>query len=605
MCRHKGDMNSKSERFTSGRHRPSQPPSGVHLIGEGHVGGKAAGIMFVKDHMERTPLTLYDDLILFPDSTVLTTSVFDEFIQGNRLAQVVQARCRGELSPEKMAEEFLAADLPTWSVQRLRNFLERERRPLVVRSSSLMEDDPDHSFAGIYLSEFLTNTDDLEKRLQALTNSIKRVYASTFGEDAKAYHKRHGVPWEKEKMAVLIQNMVGSRYPGNMIYPLVSGVAFSRNFYPWTERLKQEDGVVRLVIGVGTRAVGRAYARVFSPKLPGLRPEGTNPQDIIRYAQEIVDVLDMLDMTNGGLRCVSLNSLENPHFPKVLAAVREDDTLVDYTWGPKGGKRCIGLFNNLVETDQYAPLTEILQSLLAELEKLFQTPVDVEFALDFVSKDRLAEIVRSDPAREAIEQRFPGRNEVGLFYLLQARHLGCREEHRRVAIPDLPPEKVLLSCHNVLGNGYQERIKHLILVDPARYRFDEGYKIAREVGKLDRLLGDERYILMGPGRWATSNPQLGVPVRYSEISNAVVIVEMATEKLSPELSYGTHFYADMVASGTLYLSYNVKKGDRFNQEVVEAHLTKHSDANVFHLYFEEGLDVYVDGQERRGIIAVR
>lgn len=594
-------MDSEAVRSVGGRYRVDQLPSGVHLIGEGYVGGKAGGIIFVKDRMERAPLTPYDDLILFPDSTVLTTAVFDEFIQGNRLAPIVDAKCRGELSLEEMTEEFLAADLPGWSVQQLRELLERERRPLVVRSSSLMEDDPNYSFAGIYLSEFLPNTGDLEERLGVLIDSIKRVYASTFGENARAYRKRHGLSWEEEKMAVLIQNMVGSHYPGDMFYPLVSGVAFSRNFYPWTERLKQEDGVARLVIGVGTRAVGRAYARVFSPKLPGLRPEGTDPQEIIRYAQEIVDVLDM---AKGGLSSVPLNSLENLHFPKVLAVVGKDGMLVDYIRAPQGEERCIALFDRLLETEQYAPLTSILQSLLAELEKLFRKPVDVEFALDFVSKDRLGEIIASDSAREAVEQRFPDRDEVGLFYLLQARHLGCREEHRRVIIPDPPPERVLLECHNVLGNGCQRKLKHLIFVDPERYRFDKGYEVARKVGKLNQWFGDEGYILMGPGRWATSNPQLGVPVRYSEIAGAAVIVEMASERFSPELSYGTHFYADMVASGTLYLSYDPKRGDRFNRKLIETHLTEGSDGDVLHLYFEEGLDVYVDGQGRRGVIII-
>jgi len=594
-------MVSRVGRLISELNRAGKLPSGVRLIGEGHVGGKAGGIIFVKDHMTQASLTPYDDLILFPDSTVLTTAVFDEFIQGNRLAPVVEAKCRGELSLGEMGGRFLAARLPAWSVQRLRALLERERRPLVVRSSSLMEDNPDHSFAGIYLSEFLPNTGDLEGRLKNLIGSIKRVYVSTFGENARAYRKRYGLSWEEERMAVLIQNMVGSHYPGQLFYPLVSGVAFSRNFYPWTERLKQEDGVARLVIGVGTRAVGRAYARVFSPQLPGLRPEGTDPQEIVRYAQEIVDVLDM---AAGNLSSVPLNSLENPHFPKVLAIAREDGTLLDYTWAPQGRERCIALFNRLVETDQYAPLTPILQSLLAGLERLFGKPVDIEFALDFVETDRLAKIVASGSAGETIAQRFPDRDEVGLFYLLQARHLGCREEHRRVTIPEPPPERVLLRCHNVLGNGYQGKIKHLILVDPERYRFDKGYAVARRVGRLDQLFGDEGYILMGPGRWATSDPQLGVPVRYSEIAGAAVIVEMAAEGFSPELSYGTHFYADMVASGILYLSYDAKKGDRFNRQALKGHLMEPSDAEVLHLYFAEGLEVYVDGQERQGLIVM-
>ncbi len=584
------------------QNRVGQLPSGICLIGEGEAGGKASGIIFVKDHLDRASLTPYDELILFPDSTVLTTAVFDEFIQNNGLAEIVEAKCCGKLQMEEMTDRFLTAELPPRAVHRLRAFLKQEHRPLVVRSSSLTEDDPDHSFAGIYLSEFLPNTGDVDHRLEALVSSVKRIYISTFGENAKAYRKRHDLRWEKEKMAVLIQNMIGSHYPGDKFYPLVSGVAFSRNFYPWTRRLKKEDGVARLVIGVGTRAVGRAYARVFSPWLPGLRPEGMNPEAIVRHAQEIVDVLDM---KGGSLSSVPLNSLNNPHFPKVLAVSGADGTLTDYSEAFPGAGRPIALFDHLVETGGYAPLSPILRTLLTELEKLFGTPVDIEFALDFVGKDSLGEVVSSSSAREAIKQRFPGRSEVGLFYLLQARHLGCREEHRRITIPDLSSGRVLLRCHNVLGNGYQGKIKHLLFVDPEAYQADRGYQVARRVGKLDQWLGDEKYILMGPGRWAASNPQLGVPVRYSEIAGAVAIVEMATGRFSPELSYGTHFYAEMVASGALYLSYDEKRGDQFNREAVPAHLTEHSEAGVLHLYFEGGLDVYVDGQERQGVIIIR
>jgi hypothetical protein len=156
-----------------------------------------------------------------------------------------------------------------------------------------MEDDPEHSFAGIYRSEFLSNVGSDEERLTALIAAIKRIYASTFGQNARAYRKRHDLPWQEEKMAILIQNMIGCHYPQDLFYPLIGGVGFSLNFYPWTDRLLPEDGVVRLVVGVGTRAVGREYARVFSPKIPGLRPEGSDTRAIIRCSQETVDVLDM------------------------------------------------------------------------------------------------------------------------------------------------------------------------------------------------------------------------------------------------------------------------------------------------------------------------
>lgn len=575
-------------------------PTQIQLIGQGEVGGKAGGIIFTKRRMEESPLTPYDHLILFPDSTVLTTEVYDQFIRDNRLTDTVYSKCSGNITFEEMAERFILSDFPFWTAQKLKDFLKEETRPLVVRSSALMEDSPDHSYAGVYLSEFLANKGSLEKRLQELISSIKRIYISTFGERAKAYRKKHGLPWEDEKMAVLIQNMIGSLYPGNMYYPLVGGVAYSRNFYPWTNRLSEEDGVARLAVGVGTQAVSREYARVFSPKLPALRPEGSNPDEIIRYAQERVDVLDMSSETFHEVR---LSSLENPHFPKVVAVVNDDNTLSEYSFISKNHKRLIATFDRLIKNERFSHLTPILKNLLDKLEDLFNTNIDMEFALDFVKKSKLSEIMNSKK-REAIERDFPNRDEIDLFYLLQMRRLRSHEEFRPIHLPHPSPDRILLSSHNVLGNGYKEDLKHVIFVDPEKYHHTKGHGIARKVGKLDRWI-DEKYILIGPGRWGTSNAQLGVPVRYGEISGASVVVEMATGRFSPELSYGTHFYADMVTSNTIYLPCRLDEGDLFNHELLQAKSKRGGDEYVSYFKFEEGLDVYADGNEKEGLIVLR
>ncbi len=574
-------------------------PSQVELIGRGEVGGKAGGIIYIKKRMEDAPLTSYDHRILFPDSLVLTTEVYDHFIQDNRLADSVYAKCSGEITFDEMAKGFLTARLPRWAVLRLRDFLKEERRPLAVRSSALMEDSPNHSYAGVYLSEFLANVGSLEKRLQELISSIKRIYISTFGDRAKAYRKKHGLPWEDEKMAVLIQNMIGSHYPGNMYYPLVGGVAYSRNFYPWTDRLSKEDGVARLCVGVGTQAVSREYARVFSPKLPALRPEGSNPEEIIRYAQERVDVLDMDKET---FHEVPLSSLANPHFPKVVKVVNQDNTLSDYSRFDKDDKRLIATFDQLIKYSRFSSLTPILKSLLAKLEELFNTNIDLEFALDFANRDKLAKLM--DPEKQKAQDKdFPQRDEVDLFYLLQVRRLGSHEEFRPIHLPEVTEEKVLLRANNVLGNGYKLDLKHLIFVDPKEYHHSKGHQMAREVGKIDRKIGGG-YILIGPGRWGTSNPQLGVPTRYGEISGASVVVEMATGRFSPELSYGTHFYADMVASKTIYLPCRLDRGDTFNREVLQRSVKQYGEDGVYHFEFKEGLDVYADGEEKKGLITL-
>ncbi len=571
-----GKEDSGEYRFT-----PADLPENMRVLGEGQLGGKARGLLFVINHLRRGgKLTSHDEFIGFPDSFVITTDVYDEFMAANRLDEEVRARCAGKMSTEELQSRIVEAHFPDSAREVLRKFLASERRPLVVRSSSVMEDNPNHSFAGIYLSEFLGNTGTDEERLDQLVMAIKRVYASTFGRNARAYRKRHGLPWEEEKMAILIQNMIGSHYPHDLFYPLIGGVAFSLNFYPWSDRLRPEDGVVRLVVGVGTRAVGREYARVFSPIMPGLRPEGSDTRAIIRYSQETVDVLDM---KTGRLGQRKLFQLDNPLLREVCSIVSPDGTLYEPVGGLRSGGRYVATFSRFIENNTVFPFTPLIRELLSSLERLFELPIDIEFAVDFPLDSSAAE---------------------PRFYLLQARPLGGRPEHRRIRIPEIPEERVLLSCRNVLGNGKKRGIKHLIFVDPMTYSFDRAGVVARRVGEIDQALEDTPYILVGPGRWGTTNPQLGVPVQYGEIAGAEVIVEMATESFAPELSYGTHFYADMVASGVLYIPFREEEGDRFNRELLYSLPVVDPDDDILHVYSETGFDVYADGTGKRAVIAV-
>jgi len=564
------------------RFSPESIPRGIQLIGNGQVGGKARGLIFVADYLgKHNVLTRHDELIRFPDSLIVTTEVFDQFMETNHLRKAVAAGCNKEISLYELQERIIAAVFPRWALKELDKFLEQEHRPLVVRSSSVREDDPDHSFAGIYLSEFLSNAGSHKRRLKSLENAIKRVYASTFGLNARAYRVRHGLPWQREKMAILIQNMIGMHYPQDFFYPLIGGVAFSLNFYPWNDRLKPEDGVVRCVIGVGTRAVGREYARVFSPEIPGLRPEGSDVDAIVRYSQETIDVLDM----NGGeLSQVPLSKLRNPLLQKICSVLSPEGSMSEPVsiLPPEG--RYIASFNRFINRNTTMPFVPLMHDLLSGLQDLFGLPVDIEFAINF----QLSEDGSVAP----------------LFYLLQARPLGGRPQHRRISLPRSPAERTLLVCNRVLGNGRHRRIKHLIFVDPLTYYWNEAHAIARRVGKIDQQLNGEKYVLIGPGRWATSNPQLGVPVQYGEIIGACAIVEMATKSFSPELSYGTHFYADMVASKVLYLPFDAELGDRFNRVLLEQQEVRFSDSWVTHFYIKDGLDVYVDGGGKQGLICL-
>jgi hypothetical protein len=577
-----GIDSSGAYRFT-----PADLPPQLQMIGTGELGGKARGLLYAMQAMsEGEPLTAYQHLLRFPDSTVLTSQVFRTFMDENGLHEDVRAGCEGRITLAELCDRIIAASFPSKWQEWLIPFLERETRPLVVRSSSVMEDDPDHSFAGIYLSLFLANVGPLERRLDELVDAIKRVYASTFAPNARAYRKRHGLDWRKERMCILIQNMIGSPYAHDLFYPLVGGVAFSRNYYPWTSRLRPEDGVVRLVVGTGTRAVGREYARVFSPRLPGLRPEGFDVGTIIRYSQETVDVLDM---TAGTLAQRKLHELDNPLLGLVCSRVDENGDLREMPHGAiHRGERLIALFTRLIETESIMPLNPLIRELLGALSALLELPVDIEFAIDF-----------SGP--EATAAGTP------LFYILQVRPLGSRPEHRKIHLPQIGEDRTILDCHQVLGNGRLDGLRHLLLVPPDTYRWDKAYEIARSVGRINHHLSeqDEPYVLMGPGRWASTNPQLGVPAQYNEIAGASVIVEMSTESFAPELSYGTHFYADMVGSGVLYLPFRQEAGDRLNKELLAGANIAYRDDFVIHYTFPEGLTTIVDGELQRGVIALQ
>jgi len=574
-----------------GRYRFAETdlPSQIQLIGSGEIGGKARGLAFVMDHLERGgELTQYQSFLRFPDSTVITTEVFDTFMNANGLEATILAGCTSELSLQELESRIVSSPFPKQWREALIPFLERETRPLAVRSSSVMEDNTDHSFAGIYLSDFLPNRGSMEQRLDELTHAIKRVYASTFNTNARAYRKRHELDWRNEKMAILVQNMIGSQYSHGLFYPLVGGVAFSTNYYPWTTRLKPEDGIVRLVVGTGTRAVGREYARVFSPKMPGLRPEGSDVHTIIRSSQETVDVLDM---EIGRLSQRKLNALSNPLLTKICSIVSEDGTLRDPLSTAamvKSDQRLVASFTRLIEGQTIMPLTPLIRETLASLEKLLEYPIDIEFAVDFSSPEA-------------------SLHGAPLFFVLQVRPLGVRPQHREIHIPDISPDRMLMECSSVLGNGRLRNIKHLVLVDPEAYRWDHAFDIARAVGRINQQLDqeDEPYILIGPGRWASSNPQLGVPAQYNEISGAAVIVEMSTATFSPELSYGTHFYADMVASGVLYLPFFEERGDLLNRELLQTTTIAFQDEFITHFAIPEGVNVFVDGQNQRGIIALK
>ncbi len=558
-------------------------PSGIEIIGDGLVGGKSKGLIYVSHLLDegREKLCDYPEMLKIPKSCVVATRVFDQFIEKNGLEDLVERIYDKKITDEAMNVKFLTGRFPSQVHNELSRFLERKRQPLVVRSSSVLEDRPEHSFAGIYQSVFITNKGPLSKRIAELEMAIRIVYASTYGPNARKYSERIERIWREEKMAVLIQDVIGSLHDDHLYYPLFAGVAFSKNYYPWSKKIDVNDGLCRIVAGLGTRAVGRFHATVFSPSLPGIRPEGMTVQAIITASQEVIDVLDYEDEM---LKSVHLRTIQgyNEELHKLSQTLKDGSYFVETGKLFDSAENLVLTFKPLLTSNRHMPFVPFMRSLLQNMERMVGLPIDMEFAFD---------------------GDYGETEEEGGFYLVQVRPLGRHPEHRPVEIPtDVPEEKVLLRSSSVLGNGKIIGIRTILWVDHRRYDFTKGYDIAREVGRINEMFEGMEYVLVGPGRWATTNPELGVPVNYSEISNCEVVVELSHKRFSPELSYGTHFFADMEASNMLYIPLFLERGDYLNERFLEERKSKVESAWVKVIEVPQGLNVYVDGNSRIGFI---
>ncbi len=563
---------------------PDNLPPGIEIIGEGFVGGKSKGLIFVSHLMNegREKLCDYPDMLKIPRSTIVATNVFDDFIDKNGLGDIVEQIYEKKITDEAMNVKFLTGHFSSHVHNQLLGFLERKTLPLVVRSSSLLEDRPEHSFAGIFQSVFISNKGPLSKRIAELEMAIRIVYASTYGPNARRYSERMEQLWQSEKMAVLIQDVIGSHHDDGLYYPLFAGVGFSKNYYPWSKRISVDEGLVRIVAGLGTRAVGRFHATVFSPSHPDLRPQGMTVDAILSASQETIDVMDYEDEI---LKSIHLREMQsyNEEFYKLTETLKEGTYFTETKKFFEPAEHLVLTFKPLIMGNRHLPFVPFIMSLLRNLERVIGRPIDMEFAFD---------------------QEYGGKHdEDGGFYLVQVRPLGRHPEHRPVEIPtNIPEENVLLRSHSVLGNGKIVGITDIVWVQHRKYDFTKGYDIAREVGRINDMFEGMEYVLMGPGRWATTNPALGVPVNYSEISNAEVVVELSHAKFSPELSYGTHFFADMEASNMLYIPLFLDKGDYLNENFLIEKKNEVESNWVKVIKVPQGLNVYVDGNSRTGFI---
>jgi len=498
----------------------------------GRLGGKAAG-MIVAYKILLPLLQKHDpdleEYVRVPDTWYLNSGVFSEFLDRNNLYlfHTFKYKDREEIEKEflHVEEKFRYATFAPEVIEDFRKILEEiGEHPIIIRSSSLLEDNFGLAFSGKYLSVFLTNQGDLETRLSHFIRGLKRVFASTFGPDPILYRMDHGLLDFDERMAMVVQKVVGRRC-GDYFFPFVSGVLFSRNVYAWNPRIKKEDGLGRLVLGLGTRAVDRVgsdYPRMVPFSHPLLRPE-VSPGQIKKYSQKQVDVLNL---KTGRMETVDFHTLKDQgQHPDLFYAVSldRDGHLAPpmfKTQDLSAGDPCITFENFLEKT----PFVQLAKRILSQIEKAYERPVDIEFAW-----------------------------EENKFYLLQCRSLSTRKELERVKIPDdIPRERILFTARSGLSNSIVANMEYIVYVDPRAYdllpTFQKKMEIAGVVNALNKALAEKRYALLGPGRWGSNDINLGVKVTYANINKARLLVEVAFAKegYKPEVSYGTHFFQDLV-----------------------------------------------------------
>ena len=522
----------------------------------GKLGGKGAGLFLARTIVEKAADASRLGPIKVPRTWYLPSDGILEFIHHNNLEDVLNRKYAGidqiRRDYPHLVQLFKSSSFPPAIQKGLSAALDEfAGRPIIVRSSSLLEDWAGGAFSGKYKSLFLGNQGGKADRLVALMDAIAEVYASVFGPDPTEYRTERGLLDVHEEMGILIQEVVGRR-AGPYFLPAFSGVAFSHNEFRWSPRIRREDGLIRLVPGLGTRAVDRVaddYPVLFAPGQPNLRASVT-PDEVVRYSPTKVDVINL---ETNGFETVEVSTLlrvamhEYPQLSQLVSIV--DGDRVRQPLGTRLGAdpdQLVFTFERLIRD---TPFVARVRDLLQVLRNGLGVPVDLEFASD-----------GSD------------------FYLLQCRPQSSSSDVAPSAIPvDLPPGRIIFSANRYVSNGRVPEITHVVYVDPDGYASLESTAamrdVGRAIGRLNTVLPRRQFILIGPGRWGSRGDiRLGVPVTYSDINNTAMLIEVARQQGNylPDLSFGTHFFQDLVEASIRYLPlYPDDPSVQFNREFLE------------------------------------
>ena len=595
-------------------------------IGEGSLGGKGRGLAFLDNIVKRHPeLNQYENApVMIPKTVVLCTDFFDEFMEKNNLYPIALS----DAPDEVILQHFMRAQLPDSLIADFFTFFDAVKSPIAVRSSSLLEDSHYQPFAGIYSTYMIPYLDDKYEMLRMLACAIKGVYASVYYKDSKAYMLATQNVIDQEKMAVILQEVVGKRY-GDLYYPNFSGVLRSLNYYPIGDE-KSDEGIASLALGLGKYIVDGGQTLRVSPYHPSQVLQTSEMETALRetqtrfYALDMSHVGDDFQVDDGfNIKKQRVKQAEADGSLNYIASTYDplDQVIRDGLY--EGGRKVI-TFCGVLQQGVF-PLPQILQMVQKYGSEEMRRPIEIEFACNLYRGDEGAgargyeDTSAADNSRTPAPpySRTPEDGVFGEFYLLQIRPIVDAKQELDTDLCTIADERCLLRSHNSLGHGISEDVCDVVYVktdenftaannptiayhiERINQKFLDGKYVSTEEG----AVGGANYVLVGPGRWGSSDPWLGIPVKWPHISAARVIVEAGLKNYHVDPSQGTHFFQNLTSFGVGYFTINSHLGDGLlRQELLDAMPAIEETEYVRHVRFDRPLRIMMDGKKQEGVI---
>lgn len=552
-------------------------------IGDGSLGGKGRGLAFIGAMVKRYPKLEHDHFaVTIPKTVVICTDIFDEFMETNELYPVALS----DVDDETILKYFLRASLPARLIEDLMAFFDVVKSPIAVRSSSLLEDSHYQPFAGIYSTYMVPKLEDKYDMLRTLSDAIKAVYASVFYRDSKAYMTATSNLIDQEKMAIVLQEVVGNRY-NDRFYPTISGVARSLNFYPIGNE-KAEDGIANIALGLGKYIVDGGQTLRFSPRHPHNILQMSTMDFALRetqtrfYALDLKNLADQFSVDDSfNLLRLNLKDADADGSLKFIVSTYDPyDQVIRDGYYP-GGRKILS-FVNVLQHEVF-PLADTLDQILHVGQDEMGRPIEIEFAVNI------------DPQNLGF----------ATFCLLQVRPIVDNKEVMEEDLTLVEQEDTILTSTSVLGHGIVTDVQDIIYVKTGAFCSSNNQSIAYDIEKMNRqFTGEEKnYVLVGPGRWGSSDSWLGIPVKWPHISNARVIVECGLENYRVDPSQGTHFFQNLTSFGVGYFTINPFKGDGwFDEGYLNSLPAVEETEYLRHVRFDKPVVIKMDGKKSLGVV---